>query len=86
MMSFESPQSAIEEPHRGLGMRWPVMRRRNSEGLECAFQLHRWALNSTHCLLWPRGQQLTNSGLRSSCPAEGNERSFALFWKRKVQD
>ena len=35
-MSFGSPQSAIEEPHRGLGMRCPVMRRRNSEGLKCA--------------------------------------------------
>ena len=35
-MSFVSPQSAIEEPHRRLGMRYPVMRRRHSEGLKCA--------------------------------------------------
>ena len=41
VMSFVSLQSAIEEPHRGLGMRCPVMRRRNSEGLKCAHSCHR---------------------------------------------
>ena len=35
-MSFVSPQSAIEEPHPGLGMRCPLMWRRNSEGPKCA--------------------------------------------------